>query len=106
MIWNTFKRGFGAWEQATAQYMEKVMANPSVLGPAGAALTAVARTKTVASKALTAWWSVIGLPTRRDQERSLHKLNQLESRMHDLEEQLAAQQLPAAQQSDLRSKRG
>ena len=69
-------------------------------------MKAVARTKTVASKALTAWWSVIGLPTRRDQERSLHKLNQLETRMHDLEEQLAAQQLPAAQQSDLRSKRG
>jgi hypothetical protein len=31
------------------------------------------------------------LPTRRDQERSLHKLNQLESRLYDLEEQLYAQ---------------
>lgn len=106
MIWNTFKRGFGAWEQATAQYMEKVMANPSVLGSAGAALTAVAKTKTAAGKAMTALWSGIGLPTRRDQERSLHKLNQLETRLHDLEEQLAAQTPPAAQPSDLRSRRG
>ena len=34
----------------------------------------------------------VGLPTRRDQERTLHKLNQLESRLYDLEEQLLAAQ--------------
>ena len=91
MIWDMWKQGLNAWEQATAQYMEKVLSNPGVLGPAGAMLTAAMKTKTATDKAVAAWWSAWGLPTRRDQERSLHKLNQLESRLYDLEEQLHAQ---------------
>jgi hypothetical protein len=35
-------------------------------------------------------WSAFGLSTRRDQERTLHLLNQLQSRIYDLEEQLLA----------------
>jgi hypothetical protein len=88
MIWNMWKQGFAAWEQATAQYMEKVMTNPGVLGPAGAMLTAAMKTKVHADRALASWWAAVGLPTRHDQERSLHKLNQLESRLYDLEERL------------------
>jgi hypothetical protein len=90
MIWDMWKKGFTAWETATAQYMEKVMSNPAVLGTSGAMLTAVMKTKSAADRAMSAWWSTLGLPTRRDQERSLHKLNQLESRLYDLEEQLIA----------------
>ena len=90
MIWDMWKKGFTAWETTTAQYMEKVMSNPSVLSTSGAMLTAVMKTKAAADKAMSAWWSTVGLPTRRDQERSLHKLNQLESRLYDLEEQLLA----------------
>jgi hypothetical protein len=88
MIWGMWKSGFTAWEQATAQYMEKVLSNPSVLGPAAAMMTAVMKTKARASGALTTCWSALGLPTRRDQERSLHLLNQLESRLYDLEEKI------------------
>lgn len=88
MIWDMWKQGFTRWEQATSSYMEKVMQNPAILGPAGAMLTAAMKTKAAADKAMTAVWSTIGLPTRRDQERSLHKLNQLESRLYDLEEKI------------------
>jgi len=88
MIWDMWKQGFTAWEQATASYMERVMSNPSVLGPAGAMLTATMKAKAAGDRALSAWWAMCGLPTRHDQERSLHKLNQLESRLYDLEEQL------------------
>ena len=88
MIWDMWKNGFTAWENATAQYVEKVMSNPAVLAPAGAMLTVAMKTKAATDKAMSAWWSMLGLPTRRDQERSLHKLNQLESRLLDLEEQL------------------
>jgi hypothetical protein len=88
MIWQAWKRGFAAWEQSTSQYMDKLLQNPGVLGPAGAMLTAAMKTKAAADRALEAWWTAWGLPTRRDQERALHKLNQLESRMMDLEEQL------------------
>ena len=87
-VWDLWKQGFTAWESATAQYMEKVMTNPSVLGPAGAMLTAVMKTKAATDKAAASWWSAVGLPTRRDQERTLHMLNQLETRLYDLEEQL------------------
>jgi len=48
------------------------------------------KTKSATDRAVTAWWAAMGLPTRRDQERALHKLNQLESRLYDLEEQLLA----------------
>jgi len=86
--WDMWKKSFTAWEGATASYLEKVLANPSVLGPAGAMLTMAMKTKAASDKAIAAWWSAWGLPTRRDQERELHKLNQLESRLLDLEEQL------------------
>lgn len=90
MNWDLWKQGFNAWEQATAQYMEKVLSNPGVLGPAGGMLTAAMKTKAATEKAVAAWWASVGLPTRRDQERTLHKLNQLESRLYDLEERLVA----------------
>ena len=87
--WDMWKKGFAAWETATAAYLEKVLANPAVLGPAGAMLTAAMKTKTAADRAMSSWWAAWGMPTRRDQERALHKLNQLESKLLDLEEQLA-----------------
>lgn len=87
--WDSWKKGFAAWESATASYLEQVLSNPTVLGPAGSMLTMAMKTKAATDKATHAWWAAMGLPTRRDQERSLHKLNQLESRLADLEEQLA-----------------
>jgi len=87
-MWDMWKQGFTAWEQATAQYSERVMSSPAVLNPLGAMLTAVMKTKAASDRALAKWWSLCGLPTRHDQERALHKLNQLESRLMDLEERL------------------
>jgi hypothetical protein len=88
--WQAWKKSFNAWEGATAAYLEKVLGNPAVLAPAGVLLTAVMKTKAASDRALAAWWGSLGLPTKRDQERSLHRLNQLESKLHDLEERLAA----------------
>ena len=95
-MWDLWKQGFNAWEQATAQFMEKVLSNPGVLGPAGTMLTAAMKTKAATDRAMSQWWAALGLPTRRDQERALHKLNQLESRLYDLEEQLQQHQQPQA----------
>jgi hypothetical protein len=88
MSWDAWKQGFNAWEHATSQYMEKLLTNPGVLNPAGAVLTVAMKAKAKADRAMTTWWSALGLPTRRDQERALHKLNQLESRLYDLEERI------------------
>ena len=91
MIWKMWKKGFDTWEQSTAKYMEEVLKNPAVLWPAGKMLTASMKTRAKMDDATAKWWGSMGLPTKRDQERTLHALNQLQSRIMDLEEELAAQ---------------
>jgi len=89
-MWDSWKKGFWAWEQATTHFATQVLQNPSVIGPAGAMLSAAMRTKAATDRVLEHTWSAFGLSTRRDQERTLHLLNQLQSRIYDLEEQLLA----------------
>ena len=89
-LWDQWKKGFDAWEEATAKYTETVLKSPAVLGPGGLLLGVAMRTKAAADKAKAAWWAEMGLPTKRDQERILHALNQLQSKVMDLEEKLEA----------------
>lgn len=89
MIWDTWKKGFDVWENATAQYLEQVMKSPLFLGPAGAMLSAAMKAKAHGDKLSAMWWSQWGLPTKREQERVLHMLHRLESRLMDLEETIA-----------------
>lgn len=86
----TWKKAFDIWEGATARYAEVWLRSPLLLGPAGALLSAVARGKAASDRATADLWASVGLPTRRDQERALHALNQLHSRQLDLEEKLEA----------------
>ena len=86
--WEQWKKGFAAWEGATARYLEKLMADPAVLGPSGALLTAVMRARAAGDRALHTWWGAVGLATKRVQERALHKLDRLESKLCDLEERI------------------
>jgi hypothetical protein len=89
MIWDLWKKGFYAWEDATAKYLEHWMKSPLVLGPSGMMLGGAMKAKAAYDKAASTWVGNLGLATKRDQERALHILNQLESRMMDLEEKLA-----------------
>ena len=89
--WKTWKGGFDAWENATATWMEQVMKSPMLLGPAGAMLTAAAKAKAKADHQSATLWGQAGVAVKRDQERMLHEVHQLGSRMMDLEEQLAVQ---------------
>lgn len=87
--WDIYKKAFNAWENATATYLEQVLKSPLLLEPAGAWLSAMMKAKTKSDEMAANWWGGLGLPTKRDQERTLHKLNQLESKLLDLEERLA-----------------
>jgi hypothetical protein len=87
--WKHYKKWFYAWEGATAKYLETVLQSPLVLEPAGAWLSAALRMKTAGDQAMAQSWGALGLPTKRDQERTLHALNQIQSRLIDLEERLA-----------------
>jgi hypothetical protein len=86
--WDDWKKGFDVWEQATAKWVEEWMKSPLVLGPSGALLTMAMKAKKLADDAKARSWGELGLPTKRDQERTLHLLNQLQSRIMDLEERL------------------
>ncbi len=86
--WDVFKKYFNAWESRTAVVMEAWLKSPLVLEPAGQALSAVMKSKAAGDKAAAAFWGSVGLSTKRDQERTLHALNQIQSRLLDLEEKL------------------
>ncbi len=94
--WESWKKGFDAWENATAKYVETWMKSPLVLGPSGTMLTAAMHAKTNMDRATAKFWGAMGLPTKRDQERTLHLLNKLESRLYDLEEELEDARAKAA----------
>ena len=87
-MWDTWKKSFDAWEDMTAKYLEQWIKSPLVLGPSGAMLTAFMKAKAASDGAKAKMWGDLGLPTKRDQERTLHLLNQLSSRIIDLEEKL------------------
>ena len=87
-MWSEWKKSFDVWENATAKVVEEFMKSPLVLGPTGAMLTAPMKAKKATDDAKAQLWGQMGLPTKRDQERSLHLLNQLQSRIMDLEEKL------------------
>ncbi len=87
-LWKTWKTAFDTWENSTAQMLEPFTRSSTVLEPVGFALSTVMKLKAMGDRVTAAWWGSIGLPTKRDQERALHMLNTLESRILDLEEQL------------------
>ena len=89
--WDFWKKSFDAWEDATAKYVEQWLRSPFVLGPSGAMLSAVMKAKAASDKVKAQMVGQWGLATKRDQERALHLLNQLQSRILDLEEKLEAQ---------------
>lgn len=95
--WDNWKSGFDAWENATATLVETWMKSPLVLVPGGHALAMAMRAKAKNDDRLAKFWSTMGLPTRRDQERLLHAVGQLNSKIIDLEEQLADAEARARQ---------
>lgn len=89
-VWKAWKKGFYSWEAATSQYFDEVLSNRAVLEPTSAVLTALMKARVRQERLMSGLWRLTGLPTRHAQERTLHELNQLHSRLNDLEEKLDA----------------
>jgi hypothetical protein len=87
-MWETWKKSFDAWEEATAKHLEYTLTSDRLLGPSATALAVLTRTKASVDRLAHAGLGALGLATKRDQERTLHMLNKLESRLIDLEEKL------------------
>ncbi len=96
-MFEMWKKGFDAWEGATAKYLEVVLKSPMILEPAGKMLNAGLKAKVAGDDAWAQVWGRVGIPTRRDQERLMHAVNQLSSKVLDLEETLAAAEAPRKQ---------
>jgi len=90
-MWDDWKKNFDTWEDRTAKLFEVALKSPLVLRPAAAALTAGLRAKAAADKLATSMVARLGLPTKVDQERTLHAIHRLESRLMDVEEKLDAE---------------
>lgn len=88
-IWTAMKSSFDAWEQAATPLFDTWLRSPFFLGSAGTMLTGLTRARAVQRKLLDHWWANVGLSTRRDQERTLHGIDELQSRLVDLEARLA-----------------
>jgi hypothetical protein len=86
-----FKKRFDVWEDRAAKASARALESPRVLEPSGAAISALMRGKARLDRALHGAWSTLGLPTRRDQERTLRMLAVLERKVIDLEEKLEDQ---------------
>ena len=86
--WDEWKKGFDRWEITTARLLESWLRSPFLVAPSGALLDVLLRTKAARDRIVDHSLGALGLATKRDQERTLHAINQLESKIFDLQERL------------------
>jgi hypothetical protein len=84
-----FDQFFSVWEKRTSEYFERLLRNPAFLNSMGGVMNSGYRNKILFDRAMGAVWRNLNLPNKQDQERTLHLLNELHSRIYDLEEKLA-----------------
>jgi hypothetical protein len=90
-MWDRFKKAFDSLENKTATYLETYLKSPQILNPAAGALAAATRAKASSDRFAAQILGNVGLATKRDQERTLHLLTKLETKLIDLEERLTKQ---------------
>tara|TARA_R110000868_G_scaffold233579_1_gene487288 strand:- start:157 stop:447 length:291 start_codon:yes stop_codon:yes gene_type:complete len=88
--WKLWKSGFDRWERTTSEYLDQALRSPALLAPTGSVLKVVMHTKNATSKLVGRGWNVLGVPNREEQDVALHRINQLESQLLDLQEELRA----------------
>lgn len=86
--WKVWKSGFDRWEKTTSEYLDKALRSPAVLTPSATVLTSLLQGKTAADKFLALCWKSLGIAHRDEHDVALHRINQLESKILDLEEEI------------------
>lgn len=79
-----------SWEKKASDYFDTVLRHPTFLNAIGGLLSTGCRNKAQFDRAMGALWKNLNLPNKNDQERTLHLLNELHSRIFDLEERISA----------------
>lgn len=85
MLQQLLSSTFHLWERAASSYLEALAQSPLLLATAGSWLGWSFNLKRLSDDGLQAVIAALGLPTRRDQERALHLLQEIEGRLEDLE---------------------
>ena len=93
MIWEIWKKNFAVWEGASAKLLEGMLKSPLVLEPTGAIVSALVKARGLRQRLQYAALDQLGVATKRDQERTLHLLHELESRLYDVQEKLDAKNI-------------
>ncbi len=86
--WSLFEQTYRAWETAAAPLFESMLGSASTFAPAGKVLGLVTRAQRKQQRFLRDWWGGFGLATQQDQVRTLRAIDELQSRLIDLEEKL------------------
>lgn len=85
-----WRQWFDRWDAGATAALEQLLRTQPLLELGGSALTASMKLWSMGQRTRDAWWSAWGLPTQREQQRLLHELHRLQSRLLDLTEQLQA----------------
>ncbi len=86
--WKILKSGFDRWESTTAEYLDKALQSPAFLGPSGQLLKVVMRGKSATNRVMARGLGALGATSRTEQDKALHRINQLESQILDLQEEI------------------
>lgn len=82
-------KSMGELESRMDRLLEKVFSHPAFLQGVGTVLNLNSYRKLWVNRCLTVAWKSLQLPNKRDQERTLHLINELHHRIAELEEKLA-----------------
>ena len=83
-----FTKMFNTWEQQASQSMEQYLRNPSVLNFVGNFLQSGLKYKIYWDQFCLHSLKNLMLPNKRDQEKMMHQLNELNSRINDVEDNI------------------
>jgi hypothetical protein len=91
---NPFRQVFQIWERTTSAYFDALVRNTAFLTASGASMNNMFELKKLADSGMRHFLSAMGLPNRRDQERTLDLLQKIEGRLDDLQFQLQREPTP------------
>ena len=86
--WKVWKSGFDRWESTTSEFLDKALRSPALLSPTGSLLKTVMHGKSTTGKLVGRAWKTLGLTNRDEQDLAVHRINQLESQLLDLQEEI------------------
>lgn len=84
------RKMFSEWEKKLAEFMDQRMRDPDFMNLVGKGISTSMDAKSAFDKRMEEWFRTLNLPTRHDLEKVWTTLNNLETRVIDIEDRLSA----------------